>query len=1380
MADDAGNAYNTMVCYKETLENAITDPLSGVWTGAWADPRFSPPKDGGRPQNAIIGTYFTINALSNKDYSASTSMKLTSEYSALRFWRNTSVATLTGNQSLTVGDHTLGYEADSDVDNGFRPAGLIVLSSTSVTAQQIMYDYGGTFGPGTVDQNMTLYRADSGALVFSSGSVQYAWGLDNHHEIYQGATDRNLQQATINLFADMGIQPASLMAGLIPATMSDDAIGPVSTIISPLVGANIAAGATVTITGTAQDKGGGVVGGVEVSVDGGLTWHPASGTNNWTYTFSTRTAGQFTIVSRAVDDSGNLEQNGPRVTVNPPQTAGIYNLFGSEGPGTVDSGDSDAVELGVRFTSDVDALVTGVRFYKSDANTGTHEGHLWSSDGTLLASATFTGESSSGWQQVNFDTPVLISAGSIYIASYYAPNGHFSVDKNYFDTQGVDNGPLHALPQGPTGNDGVFVYGASGFPTQTYQASNYWVDVVINTQVVPDTTPPKVVSYTEADGLSTLTTDSSIKIKFNEGLNVTSVNINTVELLHPDPTTVPAGCCGTPGGWCSGCPLIQGATTTVVDATVSYDPSTFTVTVTPNQPLSTLQTYTVLVKGGTDGVEDIAGNPLANDSASSFLTPARPETIWSTLWTPSTVPGTTDSGNGQAMELGTKFTADQDGTIAGVRFYKSAANTGTHTGSLWSTSGQLLATGTFAGETASGWQQLVFAAPVAITAGTTYVVSYHTDSGHYAEDGNYFTTQYDSGLLHVPAGGGVFRAGVSGFPAQASQSSNYWVEPILRTVPSADDVAPTLLSVSPAAGTTGVDVNPAITVRFSEALDQATVTSDYLRLMDNHNLLVPETVTYNPQTYTATITPTSALSFGSTYTVVVAGGTLGVRDLAGNPLAQTIGSSFTTAGSPVPDTTPPIVIATNPSDGATSYAIDGSITVTFSEPLNAASVNAASVNVLRNGQLRVTTTATYNPATNSITITPAAPLDYGTNYTVYVIGGSTGVRDLSDNAMASNVSSSFRTVDPPPPTSIWSSATPGNTDVGEGDSLELGVRFTANTDGYIYGVRFYKSAANTGTHSGSLWSSSGQLLATGTFTGESTSGWQTLNFATPVAISAGATYVASYFAPNGHFSVDRSYFNAPLDSGSLHVPATGGVFAYGAKSAFPASSYANSNYWVDVLFSPIPPIDTTPPSVTAMSPGDGATNVSINTAATVTFNEAINPVSLSSSTLQILDGDTLVSATITFDANTNTATVTPMSPLAEGTTYTLRAVGGIPGLKDTSGNNLAQTVTTSFTTVPPDLTPPVVTSINPAGGASEVPISTAIAVTFSEALDAASVNGSTVSLGTAGGAVRVRHGQLQLRDAHGLAGAQRGAVEIDDLHGLDCRRQRRRAGRGRQ
>ena len=77
-------------------------------------------------------------------------------------------------------------------------------------------------------------------------------------------------------------------------------------------------------------------------------------------------------------------------------------------PGTVDSGDSQAVELGVKFTSSTSGYVTGIRFYKSAANTGTHAGNLWSSTGTLLATATFSNESTSGWQQVTFNTPVAI------------------------------------------------------------------------------------------------------------------------------------------------------------------------------------------------------------------------------------------------------------------------------------------------------------------------------------------------------------------------------------------------------------------------------------------------------------------------------------------------------------------------------------------------------------------------------------------------------------------------------------------------------------------------------------------------------------------------------------------------------------------------------------------------------------------------------------------------------------------------------------------------------------------------------------------------------------------------------------------------------------
>jgi hypothetical protein len=143
---------------------------------------------------------------------------------------------------------------------------------------------------------------------------------------------------------------------------------------------------------------------------------------------------------------------------------------------------------------------------------------------------------------------------------------------------------------------------------------------------------------------------------------------------------------------------------------------------------------------------------------------------------------------------------------------------------------------------------------------------------------------------------------------------------------------------------------------------------------------------------------------------------------------------------------------------------------------------------------------------------------------------------------------------------------PSITSVNEPQSLELGVRFTANEDGYITSVRFYKGQGNTGTHIGNLWTSTGQLLATATFTNETGSGWQQVNFASPVAITAGTTYVASYFAPNGNFSVDRAYFDEQYSNGPLNVQASGGVFNYGNTSAFPNQTFNDSNYWVDVVF----------------------------------------------------------------------------------------------------------------------------------------------------------------------------------------------------------------------
>jgi hypothetical protein len=148
-------------------------------------------------------------------------------------------------------------------------------------------------------------------------------------------------------------------------------------------------------------------------------------------------------------------------------------------PGLIDDGDPDSVELGMKFRSDVNGSITGIRFYKGAANTGTHVGSLWTSTGTLLARVTFTGETASGWQQANFATPVAITANTIYVISYFAPVGHYSADQQYFAASGVDNPPLHALREGVSGSNGVYAYGSSStFPTNTYRSSNYWVDVV--------------------------------------------------------------------------------------------------------------------------------------------------------------------------------------------------------------------------------------------------------------------------------------------------------------------------------------------------------------------------------------------------------------------------------------------------------------------------------------------------------------------------------------------------------------------------------------------------------------------------------------------------------------------------------------------------------------------------------------------------------------------------------------------------------------------------------------------------------------------------------------------------------------------------------------
>lgn len=162
-------------------------------------------------------------------------------------------------------------------------------------------------------------------------------------------------------------------------------------------------------------------------------------------------------------------------------------------------------------------------------------------------------------------------------------------------------------------------------------------------------------------------------------------------------------------------------------------------------------------------------------------------------------------------------------------------------------------------------------------------------------------------------------------------------------------------------------------------------------------------------------------------------------------------------------------------------------------------------------------------------------------------------------------------IDGAQPASFYdATAVPAIVNAHDNQSVELGFKFESATDGQVLGLRFYKGADNTGTHVGNLWSATGDLLASATFTNETADGWQSVLFSAPVSLAAGATYVASYHS-DGNYSADPGYFASAHTDGVLVAPAStagsgDGLYAYGSSSLFPTNSFNATGYGVDVLF----------------------------------------------------------------------------------------------------------------------------------------------------------------------------------------------------------------------
>jgi hypothetical protein len=263
-----------------------------------------------------------------------------------------------------------------------------------------------------------------------------------------------------------------------------------------------------------------------------------------------------------------------------------------------------------------------------------------------------------------------------------------------------------------------------------------------------------------------------------------------------------------------------------------------------------------------------------------------------------------------------------------------------------------------------------------------------------------------------------------------------------------------------------------------------------------------------------------------------------------------------------PDTTPPTLAESSPSDGATGVAVEAVVSATLDEPVDGDTIELT----VTAGGSPVAGSTSYDHSTSTVTFVPDAPLAAETAHTVSVTA-----TDLAGNS--SPLAFAFTTgAAGVEMAALWDdSVVPSVAAAGDNGAVNLGVAFTASEDVAIAGIRFYKGAGNNGRHVGSLWDEAGNLLAQATFTGETFTGWQEVLFPSAVPLTAGAVYIASYHAPNGHYSVDGGYFSQEHSAGPLTALAStgstpNGLYSYGSAPARPASSYGAANYWVSPVY----------------------------------------------------------------------------------------------------------------------------------------------------------------------------------------------------------------------
>ena len=760
----------------------------------------------------------------------------------------------------------------------------------------------------------------------------------------------------------------------------------------------------------------------------------------------------------------------------------------------------------------------------------------------------------------------------------------------------------------------------------------------------------------------------------------------------------------------------------VVPATVTVAANRLSATITPSAPLLPNTEYGVQICGYTD----IAGNS-GNCFGSTFVTGSNAVTSHTTVST--VVPANAQTG----VPLNPQIVAVMSNTVDPTSLTNSAINVTPSGGSA--VAGAL--------SLASDGVTLTFVPSTALTASTVYTISV---SGFFDIDGN-SVTPFTS----------TFTTGTASFAAQSFKLS----------------------STSPANKATGVSVTSPVTFTMSNLIDAASVNSQTVEVevcYDGTPCTNSEFVagTFAVSGATVTFTPLTQYPASTVIGMYVSG----LMDEAGNQVYNPKFGTFTTANTV--DTTAPTVTIT-PANGATNVGLNTQVVLSFSESINTSTISTSSL-ALFNSDSPIGYNYSISQDNRTIIVTPGG--NAWTPGAVINVGLSNAIRDLSGNALA-NTNSQFTlttALASSAPTVVAMRPGNGATNVPANTAVTL---FTSTAmspstiNGSLYvtdngvvvsgAVQLFSNGQAIEFTPASSFNPGDLIQVFLNSTAQSASAVSLSSFSGQFTVAGSPANTAAVAQAVNPFpnatnvplnTIIQVEFNQPLAAGSINCSgSSGSVTLYQSSTGTyltpnctligggqviniaPSGNLASgSQYQVKVSSSvtntngiPVQPFtanftagsaaDNAAPTITSEAPINNATRIGTNALVSVNFNKAINPVSVTGSTIQ-LSGNSIteVPSSISFTPDYTRVTIVPQAPLPPSTVMTL----AVNGVTSQAGKSVAATTTTFTTAAQPDFTAPYVINSSVQNGQANVPVNSPFSMQFSKAMDIGSFNASNV------------------------------------------------------